>query len=168
MCAWPQGGSQPISGSGQLLREEMISWAQMGTHEHPRHTRHPAGPRLVTDAAPDRMPTTCQEDKPNTWFSGKQVHCCRTSHSSSGKGAHKADACGEGDRETALSQTNPPGTWPVRRSSAELLPPLGEGAECHHQQTPLVQGAACARAKGAQHPTTHSFFLLWEGKVGLK
>nr|CAI9711296.1 unnamed protein product [Rangifer tarandus platyrhynchus] len=74
----PQGGSQPISRSGRLLREEMISWAQIGTHEHPRHTRHPAAPRPVTDAAADRMPTMCQEDKPNTWFSGKRVHCCRT------------------------------------------------------------------------------------------
>ena len=78
----------------------------------------------------------------------------------------KADVCGEGDRERALSQT--PRDVAVRRSSAVLLPPLGRGAEQHHQQTPEAQGAACNRAEEAQHPTPHSFFLLWEGKVDLK
>lgn len=134
----------------------------MGTQEHPRHNGHPAGPRRVTGTAAD--PPRARKTNPTRGSLGSEftVAALQTlgrPYSSRRKGAHEGRCVRRRGQGGASSQTNPPRTGRVRRSSAVLLPCLGRRAERHHQQTPRPRAPPALRPRRHNtQPLTRSFF----------
>lgn len=146
----------------------MISWPRWGhtnTHGTSDTQLDPGGPPtlLLTECPPRARKTNPTRGSLGSKFTAAVLQMLGRSYSSRTKGTHEGRCVRRRGQGEGLVPDKHPG-----RSSATLLPPLGRGAERHHQQTPAAQGAACNRAEEAQHPIPHSFFLLWEGKVGLK
>lgn len=165
------GGSQAISRSGRPPCEEMISWPRWG-HRNTHGTMDtqldqggsPA--LLLTECPPRARKTNPTRGSLGSEFTVAALQMLGRPYSSRRKGAHEGRCVWRRGQGGALSQTNPPGTGRVRRSSAFTL--SGKKSRAPSPADPTAQGTACSRAEEAQYPTTHSVFLLQEGKAGLK